>query len=93
MVSTFEHIVVIIAIHYPSSILHWRCRHQVDRLLQDVGCCVWVLDFTKLKTEEERCLLAKLRDMNPQLMERLSQRLFFVVNKVRTSVAYADFPA
>lgn len=43
---------------------------------------MYVLDYTKLKTTEEEELLRRLRDSNPQLVQRLAQRLFFVVNKM-----------
>ena len=43
---------------------------------------VYILDYTKLKTTEEANLLTKLKEANPQLVQRLAQRLFFVVNKI-----------
>ena len=43
---------------------------------------IYLLDYTKLKTQEEKELLVKLRTLNPRLFGRLSRRLFFVVNKV-----------
>ena len=57
---------------------------QVERLLEGVDSCVYLLDYTKLKTQEEADLLKRLRNINPQLFSRLSQRLFFVVNKADT---------
>ena len=57
------------------------CRFQVERVLESVDAVVYLLDYTKLKTQEEADLLKKLRDINPQLFARLSQRLFFCVNK------------
>ncbi|CAL8468472.1 g8012 [Coccomyxa elongata] len=57
-------------------------KFQVERLLDSVDAVIYILDYTKLKTQEEADLLKKLKDINPQLVARLSQRLFFVVNKV-----------
>lgn len=57
-------------------------RHSVERLLDSVDAVVYILDYTKLKTTEEATVLAKLKDANPQLVHRLAQRLFFVVNKI-----------
>lgn len=57
------------------------CRFQVERLLEGVDSCVYLLDYTKLKTQEEANLLKRLSAINPQLFSRLSQRLFFVINK------------
>eukprot|EP00884_Botryococcus_braunii_P002284 jgi/Botrbrau1/12056/Bobra.0295s0011.1 len=56
-------------------------RHQVERMLETVDAVVYLLDYTKLKTQEEASLLQRLKEINPQLVKRLSQRLFFVVNK------------
>ncbi|KAK9809277.1 hypothetical protein WJX73_000125 [Symbiochloris irregularis] len=56
-------------------------RYQVERLLETVDIVVYLLDWTKLKTQEEADLLKRLRDINPQLFARLSTRLFFCVNK------------
>lgn len=58
------------------------CRHRVERLLDTVDAVVYILDYTKLKTSEEANLLAALKEANPQLVQRLAQRLFFVVNKI-----------
>ncbi len=55
---------------------------QVERLLEGVDCVLYLLDYTKLKTAEEEGLFRRLRAINPQLVERLSSRLFFVINKV-----------
>ena len=54
---------------------------QVERLLDSVDAVIYVLDYTKLKTAEEAEILSRLKEINPQLLSRLSQRLFFVVNK------------
>ncbi|KAK9830273.1 hypothetical protein WJX72_010744 [[Myrmecia] bisecta] len=56
-------------------------KFQVERLLDGVDAVIYLLDYTKLKTQEEADTLRKLQDINPQLVKRLSQRLFFVVNK------------
>ncbi len=54
----------------------------MERLLDSVDAVVYILDYTKLKTTEEASMLAKLKEANPQLVKRLAQRLFFVVNKI-----------
>ena len=58
------------------------CRFKIERLLDSVDAVVYLLDYTKLKTQEEQELLVKLRSLNPRLFGRLSSRLFFCVNKV-----------
>lgn len=54
---------------------------QVERLLDSVDAVIYLLDYTKLKTSDEAEVLQRLKEINPQLIARLSQRLFFVVNK------------
>jgi hypothetical protein len=56
-------------------------RAQVERLLDSVDAVVYLLDYTKLKTSDEAAIFARLRAINPQLVARLCQRLFYVVNK------------
>ena len=60
---------------------HCRLLAQVERLLDSVDAVIYLLDYTKLKTADEAEILQRLKEINPQLMARLSQRLFFVVNK------------
>lgn len=57
-------------------------RARVDRLLGEVDVIIYLLDYTKLKTEEERDLFARLSSMRPELLARFSERLFFAVNKI-----------
>ncbi len=59
---------------------------QVERLLDGVDVALYILDYTKLKTQDEAGMFERLRQVNPELVRRLSQRLFFVVNKVRRVV-------
>lgn len=54
----------------------------MERLLDSVDAVLYILDYTKLKTSEEANLLATLKEVNPVLTQRLSKRLFFVVNKI-----------
>ncbi|DBA79310.1 TPA: hypothetical protein ACH3X2_007789 [Trebouxia sp. C0005] len=56
-------------------------KAQVERLLDSVDAVIYLLDYTKLKTADEAEVLQRLKEINPQLIARLSQRLFFVVNK------------
>ncbi|DBA78877.1 hypothetical protein WJX77_008617 [Trebouxia sp. C0004] len=56
-------------------------KAQIERLLDSVDAVIYLLDYTKLKTADEAEVLQRLKEINPQLIARLSQRLFFVVNK------------
>lgn len=53
----------------------------MEKLLEDVDAVIYVLDYTKLKTVEEEEMLQDIQKINPALVERMSQRMFFVVNK------------
>lgn len=57
-------------------------RAQVDTLLSDADVIIYLLDYTKLKTDEERDLFARLASMRPELLKQWRERLFFVVNKI-----------
>jgi len=57
-------------------------KAKVERLLDEVDVIVYLLDYTKLKTEEERLLFEKLVSLRPELLKTYEKRLFFVVNKV-----------
>jgi GTPase SAR1 family protein len=56
-------------------------RALVDRALGDADVILYLLDYTKLRTVDERALLERLAALRPELQRRLSERLFFAVNK------------
>ena len=57
-------------------------RAKVERLLHDVDVIIYLLDYTKLKTEEEEKLFAKLAETRQELLKSYESRLFFIVNKI-----------
>lgn len=57
-------------------------KARIELLLDEVDVIVYVLDYTKLKTHEERQLLQTLAEMRPELLRSCAGRLFFVVNKI-----------
>ncbi|WP_272009256.1 dynamin family protein [Nannocystis radixulma] len=57
-------------------------KARVEVLLDEVDVIVYVLDYTKLKTAEEKHLLQTLAQMRPELLRSCAERLFFVVNKL-----------
>ncbi len=57
-------------------------RARVDGLLGKADVIIYLLDYTKLKTKEEKGLFTRLSSMRPGLLEQCSERLFFVVNKI-----------
>mmetsp|Transcript_6724 Transcript_6724/g.18809 ORF Transcript_6724/g.18809 Transcript_6724/m.18809 type:complete len:1043 (-) Transcript_6724:248-3376(-) len=65
-------------------------KYQVERLLDGVGVVVYLLDCTKLKTQEEKQMFLRLQQINPQLLQRLSKRLFFLVNKKDALMCMTD---
>jgi GTPase SAR1 family protein len=56
-------------------------RGLVDRALGDADVILYLLDYTKLRTVDERALLDRLAALRPELQRRLSERLFFAINK------------
>lgn len=59
-----------------------QLRAWVDAMIEQSDVVVYLLDYTKLKTEEEEALFGRLRDMRPELLRECADRLFFVLNKV-----------
>jgi len=56
-------------------------KEQVHDLIQETDALVYVLDYTKLKTDSEADLFQVLGDLRPELRKKISSTLFFVVNK------------
>ncbi len=57
-------------------------RARVEAILQDAAVVLYLLDYTKLKTEEEDRLFERLRELRGELLKESNRRLFFVVNKM-----------
>lgn len=57
-------------------------RTKVGLLLDEADVIVYLLDYTKLKTAEEKLMFQQLGQMRPELMKAYARRLFLVVNKI-----------
>ncbi|EFN57538.1 hypothetical protein CHLNCDRAFT_143157 [Chlorella variabilis] len=57
-------------------------RFKVERLMEGVDAVLYILDWSKLKTNEETAMLQRLHELNPGVVRRLCHRCFFVVNKL-----------
>jgi predicted GTPase len=57
------------------------CSVAVEALLNSEDAIIVLLDYNQLATQSEEIMMAKLKASIPQLMQRLAQRIFFVVNK------------
>jgi GTPase SAR1 family protein len=57
-------------------------RPQVEALMNSADVILYILDYSKLKTEEEAQILQKLKSMRPDLIRDITNRLFIVVNKM-----------
>ncbi len=57
-------------------------RARVEAILQDAAVVLYLLDYTKLKTEEEDRLFERLGELRGGLLKESNRRLFFVVNKM-----------
>ena len=67
-------------------------RTRVDGLLGKADVIIYLLDYTKLNTEEEKRLFTRLSSMRPELLKQCSERLFFVVNKIDQQGSYGLSP-
>lgn len=56
-------------------------KEKVHSLINEADALVYLLDYTKLKTDSEEDLFKVLGDLRPELRKRVSSTLFFVVNK------------
>lgn len=56
-------------------------KERVHSLIHEADALVYLLDFTKLKTEDEADLFKVLGNLRPELLRKVSNTLFFVVNK------------
>lgn len=53
-----------------------------QNLLDEISVVIYLLDYTKLKTKQEREVLSKLTNLRPDLMEKMKGKLFFIINKI-----------
>lgn len=53
-----------------------------EDILENIGVIIYLLDYTKLKSGAEHDILGKLQNMRSDLLDRIKDRLFFVINKV-----------
>jgi hypothetical protein len=56
-------------------------RLAMEAMLPTEDAILVLLDYAQLNTESEAATMANLKKSNPQLLQRLAQRVFFVVNK------------
>jgi small GTP-binding protein len=57
-------------------------KPRIERLLKSVDVIIYVLDYTRLKSEDEATMLNNIKAWRPDLLEEISKRMFFVVNKI-----------
>lgn len=57
-------------------------RARLFDLLERADVIVYLLDYTKLKTDEEMSLFKELKDLRQDILQRWQDRLFFLVNKM-----------
>lgn len=55
---------------------------STNSLIDKISAIIYLLDYTKLKTNDEEKVLEKLTDMRSDILEKISDRLFFVINKI-----------
>lgn len=53
-----------------------------SELIDKISAIIYLLDYTKLKTKGEDEVLEKLMNLRSDIRERISDRMFFVINKI-----------
>ncbi len=53
-----------------------------SELIDKISAIIYLLDYTKLKTTDEDKVFAKLTEMRSDILDKISDRLFFVINKI-----------
>jgi GTPase SAR1 family protein len=51
-------------------------------LIDKISAIIYILDYTKLKTEDEDSVLEKLTKMRSDIFEKIQDRMFFIINKI-----------
>lgn len=55
---------------------------KVKRIINNSDVVIYLLDFTKLRSSDEKNMLSKLKKWKSEILNKLGSRLFFVVNKI-----------
>lgn len=55
---------------------------KVKRIVNNSDVVIYLLDFTKLRSSDEKNMLSKLKKWKSEILNKLGSRLFFVVNKI-----------
>jgi len=56
-------------------------QHDVNKVVERAGVVLYILDCTKIDTQDEESNFRRIVESNPSLMNRISDRLFFIANK------------
>lgn len=53
-----------------------------DELIDKISAVIYLLDYSKLNTQEEKEILQKLSSVRADILEKIKDRLFFVINQI-----------
>lgn len=59
-----------------------QLESKVNRLVENSDVIIYLLDISKLKSEDEEKMFKKLQDARAELFKQVRTKLFFVINKV-----------
>ena len=51
-------------------------------MVEQISAIIYLLDYTKLKTKDEDAALEKIMQMRPDILEKIQDRLFFLINQI-----------
>lgn len=57
-------------------------NQSITELIDKTSAVIYILDYTKLKTKDENQALTKLVEMRSDILDKIQDRLFFVINQI-----------
>lgn len=55
---------------------------STSELVDKISAIIYLLDYTKLKTKDEEATLEKIIEMRPDILNKIQDRLFFLINQI-----------
>jgi GTPase SAR1 family protein len=57
-------------------------NQSTSDLVDQISAIIYLLDYTKLKTKDEEATLDKIIQMRPDILDKIQDRLFFIINQI-----------
>lgn len=55
---------------------------STSELVDKISAIIYLLDYTKLKTKDEEATIEKIIEMRPDILNKIQDRLFFLINQI-----------